>query len=363
MNEISYKELIAFHPGCYIKDIIDEIGMSQGELAKRLQTSGKYVSDLIHGNINLTGEMALKLSIVFGTSVSMWLNLNQTFIEKKLEIERRMHEDEECRLVKKLDYHFWVALNLVEPVRGLPDKVKELQRYFRVSSLEVLKRRDFLVQYRTAAAKLNDSNVISANAWVQTAINIGIEREVEEFDKKKLRRVIPEIRKMTNRDFGEVSDELQTMLAGCGIALVFLPNLKNCGVTGAVKWLNKEKVVLAINSSSDYAASFWFSLFHELGHVMQQRLKVLIVKEDKNLLEMNELLKHLEEEADTFARDMLVPKKEYDIFIRAKAYSEEDIAAFAQRIEVSQEVVMHRMQMERLDLYGEQLGEIDRAQL
>ena len=81
------------------------------------------------------------------------------------------------------------------------------------------------------------------------------------------------------------------------------------------------------------------------------------------MLEMNELLERLEEEADTFARDMLVPKKEYDIFIRAKAYSEEDIAAFAQRIEVSQEVVMHRMQMERLDLYGEQLGEIDRAQL
>ena len=67
--------------------------MTQEELAKRLQTSGKNISDLLHGKINLTDEMALRLSIVFGTSVSMWLNLNQNYSEKKLEIERRMQED------------------------------------------------------------------------------------------------------------------------------------------------------------------------------------------------------------------------------------------------------------------------------
>ena len=45
--------------------------------------------------------MVLKLSIVFGTSTKLWLNLNQKFIEKKLEIEKRIRIDQECELAKK----------------------------------------------------------------------------------------------------------------------------------------------------------------------------------------------------------------------------------------------------------------------
>lgn len=146
MNKIMYKELIAFHPGYYIKDLIDELGMTQDELAKRLGSSGKNISDLINGKCNLSDEMALKLSIVFGTTIDMWLNLNKTFISKKLEIEKRILEDEQCELIKYIDYNFWVNLKLVKQARKSTEKVRELQKYFKVSSLEVLKRHDFLVQ-------------------------------------------------------------------------------------------------------------------------------------------------------------------------------------------------------------------------
>ena len=38
MNKIEYEELIAFHPGYYVKDYIEDQGITQEELAKRLQT-------------------------------------------------------------------------------------------------------------------------------------------------------------------------------------------------------------------------------------------------------------------------------------------------------------------------------------
>ena len=82
MSKIEYKELLAFHPGYYVKDYIDDQQISQDELAKRLQVSSKYVSDLVNGRISLTDDMVLKLSIVFGTSTKLWLNLNQKYIEK-----------------------------------------------------------------------------------------------------------------------------------------------------------------------------------------------------------------------------------------------------------------------------------------
>ena len=63
MSKIEYKELLAFHPGYYVKDYIDDQQISQDELAKRLQVSSKYVSDLVNGRIALTDDMVLKLLV------------------------------------------------------------------------------------------------------------------------------------------------------------------------------------------------------------------------------------------------------------------------------------------------------------
>ena len=347
MNKIEYQELIAFHPGYYVKDYIDEQGITQEELAKRLQTTPKYISDLVNGRINLTDEMVLKLSIVFGTSTKLWLNLNQKYIEKKLEIEKRIRIDQECEFAKKLDYKFWADLGLVKPTRILSEKVQELQGYFKVASLSVLSQRDFLVQYRTGVSEVTDINVINANAWVQTAINLGTQLEVEPFDKKRLLEAIPEIRSMTVKNPKDFYPVLKERLARCGVALVLLPNLKNCGVNGAVKWLGKDKVVLALNDRRKYADTFWFALFHELGHVLQQRIKVLLVSEiKKSGMETGDFIQRLEAEADAFSQNTLIPKTEYDEFIRmcSRSFTAETIRRFAAKINVLPGIVVGRLQ-------------------
>ena len=347
MNKIEYQELIAFHPGYYVKDSIDELGITQDELAKRLQTTPKYVSDLVNGRINLTDEMVLKLSIVFGTSTKLWLNLNKSYIEKKLEIERREKLAQECELVKKMDYKFWVTLGAVKATRSVTEKVQELQKYFKVSSLAVLGQRNFLVQYRTSVTEVKDINVINANAWVQTAINEGIQMNVELFNKKKLTESIPEIRNMTVQKPEVFYPRLKELLASCGVALVLLPNLKNCGVNGAVKWLGKDKVVLALNDRRKYADTFWFALFHELGHVLQQRIKVLLVSEkNKAGLETDELIQRLENDADAFSQNVLIPEAEYDDFvgINRGCFTEETIRAFAKEINILPGIVVGRLQ-------------------
>lgn len=349
MNIIEYQELIAFHPGYYVKDYIDEQGITQEELAKRLQATPKYISDLVNGRINLTDEMVLRLSIVFGTSTKMWLNLNQKYIEKKLEIEKQKRIDEECVLVRKIDYKFWVELGLVKATRTAAEKVLELQRYFKVSSLSVLRQRDFLAQYRTSVSEVTDINIINANAWVQTALNIGTQTDVEPFDKKKLIEAIPEIRNMTVQNPKEFYPRLKELLASYGVALVLLPNLKNCGVNGAVKWLGKDKVILALNDRRKYADTFWFALFHELGHVLQQRIKVLIVSEKKKAgLETDDLIQRLEIEANTFSQNTLIPKADYDEFVRMNqsGFTAEEICRFASRINILPGIVVGRLQQD-----------------
>lgn len=78
-NYIEYDDKIAFHPGYYIKEIVEESGLTQEDFAKRLDTTPKNLSLLIRGEQNLSIDIAMKLSRMTGTSVSYWLNLQKAY--------------------------------------------------------------------------------------------------------------------------------------------------------------------------------------------------------------------------------------------------------------------------------------------
>ena len=74
-NYIEYDDRIAFHPGYYIKEIIDESGLTQRDFAYRLDTTPKNLSLLIRGEQSLSIDIAMKLSRMMGTSVVYLIGL------------------------------------------------------------------------------------------------------------------------------------------------------------------------------------------------------------------------------------------------------------------------------------------------
>ncbi|MBV1758708.1 MAG: HigA family addiction module antidote protein [Dethiosulfatibacter sp.] len=345
MSRIEYNDIVAYHPGYYVKEMTEELNISQDELSKRLDTTSKHLSDFVNGKAKLTEELALKLSRVFGTSIELWLNLNNRFIEKIIEIEKQRTSDEECEIARKIDYSFFVNLSILPAKRNICDKVDELHKFFKVASLKVLSRKDFLVQYKTAVANVNDVNVINANAWVQTAINIGGQIDTKPFNEAKLKMCIKEIRNMTTQVPDEFFTRLKDILKECGVALVYLPHLKNCGINGAVKWLNNDKVLLAINNRSKYADYFWFALFHELGHVLQKRKKLLIVSESSDQMhDKNDLMDRLEHEANQYARSTLIDELAYEKFMKEEPKNATQILEFSKRYNIHPGIVVGRLQ-------------------
>ena len=63
-NIEQYKEIVAFHPGYYIAEIIEDMGISQAEFAARLGTNTKTLSYLLNGRANITNDLAKKLSVI-----------------------------------------------------------------------------------------------------------------------------------------------------------------------------------------------------------------------------------------------------------------------------------------------------------
>ena len=78
-NYIEFDDKIAFHPGYYIQEIIEESGLTQEDFAKKLGITPKSLSLLIRGEQNLSSDIAMKLSKMTGTSVSYWINLQNGY--------------------------------------------------------------------------------------------------------------------------------------------------------------------------------------------------------------------------------------------------------------------------------------------
>ena len=87
-NLIKYKDIVAFHPGYYIADIIEDMEISQTEFAARMGTTAKTLNKLINGQANISNDLAKKLSVMMGTSPEVWLNLQNAYDQKLIEIER-----------------------------------------------------------------------------------------------------------------------------------------------------------------------------------------------------------------------------------------------------------------------------------
>ncbi len=82
MCKIEYDNILAFHPGFYLKELIEDMEITQDEFAKRLDVSSKHLSEILSGKASVHEDVAMKLATVLGTSAGLWLNLQAKYNEK-----------------------------------------------------------------------------------------------------------------------------------------------------------------------------------------------------------------------------------------------------------------------------------------
>lgn len=83
-----YKDITAFHPGYYVEEAIQDMNISQSDFAKKLGVSERTLSLFIDGQIDISYNLAERLSMVLGTSIKLWFNLQRIYNKKLLEIIR-----------------------------------------------------------------------------------------------------------------------------------------------------------------------------------------------------------------------------------------------------------------------------------
>lgn len=82
---IECKGLIAFHPGQYIGELIEDYNMTQKEFAAKLGVSPKMIRKLVKGEQSISNEIAQKLEKFTNISMKTWLNLQNAYDIKMAE--------------------------------------------------------------------------------------------------------------------------------------------------------------------------------------------------------------------------------------------------------------------------------------
>ena len=79
--------LPAIHPGVFLKEILDELNISQNAFAKAVGVSPMRVSHVINGTRPVTAELALLFGKAFNQTPTYWMNLQTSYDLKTAEKE------------------------------------------------------------------------------------------------------------------------------------------------------------------------------------------------------------------------------------------------------------------------------------
>lgn len=82
------------HPGEFLKEILDELDISQAEFARAIGLSAMRISHVVKGKRPVTAELALLFGKAFGQTPQYWINLQAAYDLKIAEkvVGRRLVE-------------------------------------------------------------------------------------------------------------------------------------------------------------------------------------------------------------------------------------------------------------------------------
>lgn len=335
---IKSKTYIAIPPGYTIKEQLEYKNMSQKEFAARMDMSEKHISKLINGEVLLTTDMAMRLELVLGISASFWSNLEFIYREKlaKVELENNMNDDLE--LVSKFPYNQMAKLGWVPKTNSKVEKVINLRKYFEVIKLDLLFEGTLQNVYyrRLINSKSQDYALM---AWAQKAKLESRKKDVSPINIRGIIDSIPFYRSLTKEEPEVFCKKLEDNLASNGVSIVFLPYIGGSFLHGATFYDGK-KIILGLTVRDKNADIFWFSFFHEIAHIVLGHINMTYDSK-------------MEEEANKYAEETLIPSDVYQNFIKNNKISIDSINTFSNEIGIDSGIVVGRLQKNGILKYNQ----------
>lgn len=323
-------------PGETVRELARRKGLTQAVVARALGVGESDLPRMLDGDLPINEARAAKLAELIGASPRFWLSREAQYRQALQSIQ-----DDARAWMSSLPFADMAKFGWLDAANTAADKLRHAFAFFDVSSVDEwreawLSEHAGLTAYRTSP--VFTTQAASAAAWLRKGELAASRISTAQWSRADFERLLPELKPLTRVEKpAEFIPELQRRCAECGVAVVIVRAPKGCPASGATRVRNGQ-AILQLSGRYLRDDSFWFTFFHEAGH--------LILHENRLFLEWSEK-RHLDEkeerEANDFAGKVLMPSAQ-EAALRALPHEYKAIMRFARNLSVSPGIVVGQLQ-------------------
>jgi plasmid maintenance system antidote protein VapI len=314
---------------------MESLDMNQNEMAQRTGLSIQTVIRILKGEQPITYETANKLELVTNVPAQFWNNLEALYrdqLAKSAEREQLRHGIEWLKTIPTKE--------LIDrgEINHHADKIlllRETLAFYGVSSVEAWHKLWDRPQVAARRSPCFESQPGPASAWIRIGERRAHKTTCADYDKDKFLLALKTIRGLTTENPDVFIPEMTRLCAESGVALALVQEFKKVPWSGATKWLMPRKAMILLNLRGKGEDKFWFSFYHEAGHVVHDKKKDLLINDGTSD-------DPREKRANEFASNFLIPKAMNSRISSVK--STDEIKEIARTIEISEGIVAGRFQ-------------------
>lgn len=322
-------------PGDTITDLLVERSLSTMEFAELIGQTPEETNNLLLGRSTITLGIARQLERVLGASVEFWMSRDFQYREDVAGLTSA-----ERGWIAEVPIGDMIKFGWLKPVPRPSEELAACLQFFNVPSVQAWNEQyaevNSAVAFRTSLSY--DSRPAAVAAWLRQGEIEAEEIECNPWDVDAFQESLPEIRSLTRRkDPSQFIPQLQYSCAKKGVAVVVVRAPGGVRASGATRFLSPQKALLMLSFRFLSDDQFWFSFFHEAGHLVLHGNQRFFL-EDEDTPSTAE-----EQEANDFASNLLIPsnfqQEMLDLPANARA-----VVRFAVRVGVSPGIVVGQLQ-------------------
>jgi len=325
-------------PGETLLETLKAIGMSQAELAKRLGRPKKMVNEIIKGKAPISAETAIQLERVTGIPAAFWSNRERAYREYLVRQNEKQRLQQHLSWLDNFPLKEMIKLGWLKKSRNKLDLLTETLNFFGVASPEswtiIYKKNENAFFKKSPSYESNNGAVA---AWLRRGEIEAQATRCAPYSKIYFKKNLLKIRSLTRKSAPEFLPELRELCAECGVVTTFIPELPKTRLFGATWWLSPDKAVIQLSLRYKSDDHLWFSFFHEAAHIILHGKRLIF-------LESESPQNVKEEEANNFASNWLIPKEQYENFVKHQTFNRSSINCFADEMEIAPGIVVGRLQ-------------------
>ncbi|MDX9980597.1 MAG: ImmA/IrrE family metallo-endopeptidase [Lentisphaeria bacterium] len=325
----------AVAPGETLREVMESLGMSQADLARRTELTNMTVGRILRGEQPITYGTANRLELATGVPARLWNNLEMQYQEQKSKVEELARLEADLEWLKSIPTKELAERGEIPNQSEGPEQLRAALAFYGVSSVQAWHEiwdRPKVAARRSACF---DSRPGPASAWLRIGERKAQEVACEPYDRSRFQKALLAIRGLTREGPAVFEPRAKELCAAAGVALVLVKEMAKVPWNGATEWLSPTKEMILLSLRGKGEDKFWFSFFHEAGHVLLHGKKDLFINDDS--------VDSLEErEANEFAGKTLFPGTARERI--AKARSATVLRQIADDIGVSPGIVAGQFQ-------------------